>query len=106
MRSHEDIEERVPMDDGVALWTAAGGSGPVPVVLCHGGPGLWDYLQPVAESLSAVAQVLRWEQRGCGRSDRVGPYSVARYLADLEALRRHFGHRRWLLLGHSWGAGL
>jgi proline iminopeptidase len=94
------------MDDGVVLWTATGGSGPVPVVLCHGGAGLWDYLQPVAESLSSVARVHRWEQRGCGRSDRVGPYSITRYLADLEVLRRHFDHTGWLAVGHSWGAGL
>jgi proline iminopeptidase len=35
-----------------------------------------------------------------------GPYSIARYVADLECLRRHFGHARWLVAGHSWGAGL
>jgi proline iminopeptidase len=101
-----DVEERVPVDDGVVLWTATGGSGSVPVVLCHGGAGMWDYLRPVAESLSAVALVHRWEQRGCGRSDRAGPYSIARYVADLEFLRRHFGHDRWMAVGHSFGAGL
>jgi proline iminopeptidase len=81
-------------------------SGSVPVVLCHGGAGLWDYLEPVAEALKPIARVHRWEQRGCARSDRAGPYSIARSLADLELLRRHFGHERWLLVGHSWGAGL
>jgi proline iminopeptidase len=96
----------VRMDDGVRVWTATGGSGSVPVVLCHGGAGLWDYLEPVAASLMPIARVHRWEQRGCGRSDRVGPYSIARCIADLEALRRHFGHERWLVGGHSWGAGL
>jgi proline iminopeptidase len=101
-----DVEARVAVDDGVVLWTATGGSGSIPVVLCHGGAGLWDYLQPVAESLSSVAHVHRWEQRGCGRSDRVGPYSITRYIADLEFLRRHFGHERWMAVGHSWGAGL
>jgi proline iminopeptidase len=106
MMALHHVEERVPVDDGVVLWAATGGSGSVPVVLCHGGAGLWDYLQPVAESLSSVAHVYRWEQRGCGRSDRVGPYSITRYLADLEYLRHHFGHERWLAVGHSWGAGL
>jgi proline iminopeptidase len=106
MTAIRDVEERVPVDDGVVLWTATGGCGSVPVVLCHGGAGLWDYLQPVAESLSSVAHVHQWEQRGCGRSERVGPYSTTRYLADLEFLRRHFGHERWMAVGHSWGAGL
>ena len=100
------VQALVPMDDGVRVWTATGGSGAVPVVLCHGGAGLWDYLEPVAAHLMPIARVHRWEQRGCGRSDRVGPYSIARCIADLEALRRHFGHERWLVVGHSWGAGL
>jgi proline iminopeptidase len=101
-----DIDARVRVDDGVALWTATGGSGSTPVVLCHGGAGLWDYLQPVAEALMPVAQVHRWEQRGCGRSERTGPYSIVRCIADLEFLRRRFGHEQWLVAGHSWGAGL
>jgi proline iminopeptidase len=101
-----DVEERVPVNDGVNLWTATGGAGPVPVVLCHGGAGLWDYLQPVAEALSSVARVHRWDQRGCGRSDRAGPYSLVRSIADLDALRRHFGHEAWTVVGHSFGAGL
>jgi proline iminopeptidase len=96
----------VTVDDGVALWTASGGAGSIPLALCHGGAGLWDYLQPVADSLSAVAHVRRWEQRGCGRSDRLGPYTIERYVTDLECLRAHFGPDRWLLAGHSWGAGL
>jgi proline iminopeptidase len=28
-------------DDGCSLWTADTGRG-TPLVLCHGGPGLWD----------------------------------------------------------------
>ncbi|MPZ65781.1 MAG: alpha/beta fold hydrolase [Pseudonocardiaceae bacterium] len=101
-----ELEEWVRVDDGVRLWTATAGGGPTSVVLCHGGPGLWDYLQPVAAMLADVARVHRWEQRGCGRSDRTGPYSVARSVADLEFLRRRFGHQRWVVAGHSWGAGL
>jgi hypothetical protein len=34
------VPDLVPMNDGCALWTQASGSGR-PVVLCHGGPGLW-----------------------------------------------------------------
>jgi proline iminopeptidase len=97
---------RVRTDDGALLWTASDGRHGIPVVLCHGGPGLWDYLGPAARMLDDVAQVVRWDQRGCGRSARAGPYSMARFVRDLEALRRHFGHERWLVGGHSWGARL
>ncbi|GAA3554746.1 hypothetical protein GCM10022419_038930 [Nonomuraea rosea] len=97
--------ETVLTDDGVELWAVRAGEGP-PVVFCHGGPGLWDTLEDVAGPLSGVAAVHRWDQRGCGRSQRTGPYSVARTLADLDAVRRHFGLADMVLLGHSWGAQL
>jgi proline iminopeptidase len=92
-------------DDGCRLWTAPAGDGP-PLVLCHGGPGLWDYLEPVAEMLRDVARTVRWDQRGCGRSERRGPYTVARFVADVDAVRQHLGEPRIALLGHSWGAML
>jgi len=83
-------------------------------VLCHGGPGLWDMFGDLAGMLAGFRTVHRWDQRGCGRSQGQaqgrspagGPYSVARSVADLDAVRRHFGHERMALLGHSWGAQL
>ncbi|MCX4745582.1 alpha/beta hydrolase [Kitasatospora sp. NBC_01287] len=99
-------------DDGVRLWAVrqnegkGEGRGGDPVVLCHGGPGLWDTLEEVAGLLPADRAAYRWDQRGAGRSERRGPYSVARSVADLEALRAHFGLERMVLLGHSWGAQL
>ncbi len=92
-------------DDGARLWTWRAGRGP-PVVFCHGGPGLWDELEPVADMLTDIATVIRRDQRGAGRSDRVGPYTLARFIADLEAIRRHVGVDRWIIAGHSWGANL
>ena len=45
-----------------------------------------------------------WDQRGCGRSERRGPYSVARSVADLNTV---IGQRpATALFGHSWGATL
>lgn len=99
------MDETVWTEDGVRLWAVRGGEGHS-VVFCHGGPGLWDTLGEVAGLLAGVATVHRWDQRGCGRSQRCGPYSVARSLANLDAVRRHFGLERMALLGHSWGAQL
>lgn len=97
--------EWVETDDGTSLWTATSGEGP-PLVLCHGGPGMWDYLEPVAGLVDDLVTVHRWDQRGGGRSTGSGPYIVDRFVADLEVLRVHFGHDRWLVGGHSWGATL
>lgn len=92
--------------DGVRLWTASHGSGLLPVILCNGGPGCSDYLAPVAQLLEDRVHIIRFEQRGCGRSDCVPPYNIETCLSDLESIRRHYGIDRWIIAGHSWGADL
>ncbi|MCT9080840.1 alpha/beta fold hydrolase [Streptomyces fulvoviolaceus] len=100
------MTETVTTDDGVRLWADSSGDG-VPLVLCHGGPGLWDMFPDVAAMVDDLATVVRWDQRGCGRSERcAGPWTSERFVADLEAVRRHFALDRMVLLGHSWGAQL
>jgi proline iminopeptidase len=97
--------EQVLPINGVRLWTAVQGKGK-PMVLCHGGPGGYDYLAPVADMVSDLCQVIRYDQRGSGRSQPIGPYDVSTFVNDLEGLRRHFNFERWIVGGHSWGAGL
>lgn len=87
------------------LWTARQGSGP-PLVLLHGGPGLWDDFDALAVMLDDLVTVHRYDQRGSGRSDGPPPYDVATFVADLEALRVGWGHERWIVAGHSAGANL
>jgi proline iminopeptidase len=60
----------------------------------------------LASSLAGDVRVIRWDQRGCGRSERRGPYSVARSVADLDAVRACSSLGRTAVLGHSWGATL
>ncbi len=90
---------------GGGLWTVSSGRG-VPLVLCHGGPGSYDYLGPVAELVDDVSEVHRFDQRGGGRSTAVGPWGLRALIEDSEALRRHWRHERWVVAGHSWGAHL
>ena len=98
-------QEQILPINGVQLWTAVQGSG-IPMVLCHGGPGGYDYLAPVADMISDLCQVIRYDQRGSGRSQPIGPYDVSTFVDDLEGLRKHFDFERWIVGGHSWGAGL
>ena len=100
----EEVVELVEVP-GATLWTASRGAG-IPLVLCHGGPGLSDNLGAVAQMVEDVALVHRYDQRGAGRSRSDGPFDIASFVADLEALRQHWGHDRWVLGGHSWGANL
>jgi proline iminopeptidase len=75
-------------------------------VFCHGGPGYWDTLGPLAALIDGRGPMVRWDQRGGGRSQWQGPYSVARFVADLDAVRAHHGFETVTLVGHSWGATL
>ena len=95
----------VSTEDGAELWHASGGDGQ-PVILCHGGPGLWDNFDSLAALIEDFAEVHRWDQRGGGRSSRIGPYTVARMVADMEVVRRHAGVESWVVAGNSWGAEL
>ena len=98
-------QEQVLQINGVRLWTAVQGKG-VPMVLCHGGPGGYDYLGPIADMVPDLCQVVRYDQRGSGRSEAAGPYDVSTFVNDLEGLRKFFNFERWVVGGHSWGAGL
>jgi proline iminopeptidase len=97
-----DRDDLVPVP-GAVLWTRTSGRGR-PLVLCHGGPGLSDNLGEVALMVNDLAQVHRYDQRGGGRSRSTGPLGLAEHTGDLDALREHWGHERWTVGGHSWGA--
>lgn len=102
-------EAFVAAPDGVRLWTAADGDGPPTLLLSNGGAGCRDYLAPLAALLAGRGRrIVRWEQRGVGRSggDPDGPFTIAQCVADMEAIRAHYGCERWVVAGHSWGADL
>jgi proline iminopeptidase len=99
-------EQRVRLRDGAEIWAAVSGTGP-PVVLLHGGPGLWDDLRSVADLLTDAFTVIRFDQRGCGRSSAYdGPFTIAQAVDDMDQVRAASGFDRWAVLGHSWGAEL
>lgn len=90
---------------GARIWTATQGQGEA-LVLLHCDPGGSDQLQPMAEMIDDLVEVHRYEQRACGRSTGDPPYTVKRWLLDLERLRSHWGHAQWIIFGHSFGAEL
>ena len=79
--------------DGVRLWTATTGtttSAP-PVVILHGGPGLWDDHAVLADMLDDLTVVHRFDQRGCGRSGPSDEQTMARLAQDIDELRAVLG---------------
>ena len=83
-------------------------------MVVHGGPGsgctAWHrrLFDPTAY------RVVLFDQRGCGRSTPHASEDDAdltsnttwHLVDDMEALRRHLGIERWLVLGGSWGSTL
>src|SRR5207237_4561645 len=91
--------------NGVRIFTRRVGDGP-PVVVLHGGPGAHhDYLLPQYDRLARGRTLLYYDQRGGGRSPvpRDTPVGWREHVADLEALRQHWGIDGLALLGYSWG---
>jgi len=95
---------------GGHVWWRKVGSGPkTPLLTLHGGPGAGhDYLLPLA-ALADERPVIFYDQLGCGRSDSPADeklYTVARSVAELDAVRHALGLDRVILYGHSWGSVL
>ena len=95
---------RAPTPTGDLVGTVVG-TGPE-VLLLHGGPGLSDYLGPLAEELRDGYTVATYTQRGLEPSAVDGDISVAGHRADVVAVAEHLGWERPVLGGHSWGGHL
>lgn len=92
------------VDRGSArIWSCTSGRG-LPLLLFNGGPGCDDYLEPVAETLTDLCQVIRFEPRGCGRSDWDGRYDLDTLLQDAEAVCAAWDVQTCIAGGHSFGA--
>jgi len=94
--------EKILQIDDAQIWTISQGKG-TPFILCNGGPGCDDYLQPVSELIKDRCQVIRFEPRGCGRSTYDGKYNLEQTLNDIEAIRIAYGFERMIIGGHSAG---
>jgi len=77
-----------------------------PLVLLHGGPGATHhYFHPFFSQAKDFAQIIYYDQRGCGLSEfnKGAGYSVDQAVDDLESLRKALNVSRWILVGHSYG---
>ncbi|MBB5135600.1 proline iminopeptidase [Thermocatellispora tengchongensis] len=82
-----------------------------PVILVHGGPGAPDAEpSPLAPALATAGfEVYAYHQVGAGLSSRLSDvrgYTIARHVADLDAVRAAIGADRVVLAGESWGGQL
>jgi proline iminopeptidase len=90
------------------VWTKRMGSGPLKVLLLHGGPAFThDYLEAIESFLpQAGIEMYYYDQLGCGNSDIPDDpalWTLARYLTEVEEVRRGLGLDHFVLYGQSWG---
>jgi len=93
---------------GGTIWYKVSGAGKgTPVVLLHGGPGLSSYGYKPFEDLGDDRPVIRYDQLGGGKSDRITDttlFTIGRFVRELDSLRSRLGCARWHVYGHSWGS--
>ena len=85
------------------------GAGDGLALLIHGGPGLSDYMDMVADEVAEALpghRIARYQQRGLEPSTTEGPFTVAQLVDDLVAVLDHLGGGPAVLVGHSWGGHL
>src|SRR6266478_6441314 len=90
------------------VWTKKMGSGPIKVLLLHGGPGFsHEYLEACESFLpQAGIEMYYYDQLGCNNSDQPDDpalWTLPRYLTEVEEVRRGLGLDHFVLYGHSWG---
>ena len=90
--------------DAATLWYESLGHGDLLIAL-HGGLGLdHTYFRPWLDPLGEQVEVAYLDLRANGRSTGDGDdLTMPRLAEDVDALRRHLGHERTWLLGHSYG---
>lgn len=113
--ANKTIEGYAPFS-GYQTWyriTGDLGSGKVPLVVAHGGPGCThDYVDSYADIADTGRAVIHYDQIGNGRSSHrpdapADFWTVDLFLAELDALLNHLDIADcYNLLGQSWGGML
>ena len=99
-------EAMLPVTGG-RIWYKVSGSGTgTPMILIHGGPGMGSFYMKSMEALGDDRPVVRYDQLGAGKSDRLTDttlMTIPRYVEELDSLRRTLKYDKIFLNGNSWG---
>jgi proline iminopeptidase len=101
----------IRIDGRYDVWVKQVGTGHIPVLTLHGGPGMSHYYLECFEEFLPRDEFRFWyyDQLGCGFSERPDDptlWTVERYTEEVEQVRRALGLARFVLFGHSWGGFL
>lgn len=102
-------EQLLPVRGGLIWFKRSGIGSGVPMVLVHGGPGAGSFYLKPFEDIGDDRPVVRYDQLGAGKSDRLTDttlMNIPRFVEELDSLRRTLGYERWYLNSQSWGTVL
>ncbi len=97
---------------GYTLLAGKGIKKPFPIIYLHGGPGgvvSDSIISTLSNFMEDGYDVFVYDQIGSGESDRltdINEYTVDRHIEDLQAIIKHLGVKKVILLGQSWGSVL
>jgi len=80
-----------------------------PIIFLHGGPGGGTNPKQRQFFDPKHYQIILFDQRGCGQSKPLGETNgntTQNLLSDMEAIRKHFDIKCWIIFGGSWGSAL
>jgi proline iminopeptidase len=105
---HTGGARTVRIDGKYDVWLKQVGTGEVPLLTLHGGPGFNHFYLECFEDFLPQAGIRFWyyDQLGCGFSDApddASLWTLARYREEVETVRNALGLERFILYGHSWG---
>ncbi|WP_310570547.1 proline iminopeptidase-family hydrolase [Gemmatimonas sp.] len=99
-------EAMLPVTGGRIWYKVSGAGAGTPVILVHGGPGIGSFYLKSMEGLGVDRPVVRYDQLGAGKSDRMTDTTlmvIPRYVEELDSLRRTLKYDKVFLNGNSWG---
>ena len=84
------------------------GEGPL-LVMIHGFPDYWYTWREQIPALSEHFQVVAMDQRGynlSGKPEGLARYRMEELVQDVEAVIKHFGKKKAIVVGHDWGGAV
>lgn len=99
----------ISIDGKYKVWTKKVGEGKIKVLLLHGGPGFsHDYFECFEDFLPKEnIEFYYYDQLGSGNSDvptDTTLWNTARFVEEVEQVRKGLGLENFYILGHSWGS--
>jgi pimeloyl-ACP methyl ester carboxylesterase len=94
--------------NGVRLHYVTAGTGKL-ILFLHGFPEFWYAWKDQLIEFAATHQAVAPDLRGYNLSSKpaeVEQYEVPLLVEDVRALAEHFGHDRFILVGHDWGGAV